>query len=79
MSRQKKDSLTLENALDRIEQITLRLDRGDMELDEALAVYEEGIHLLRKAEGFLSRAEEKIHQLRQVGDDFIVEPIDEPS
>jgi exodeoxyribonuclease VII small subunit len=75
MSRQKKDTLTLENALDRIEQITTQLDRGDMELDQALSVYEEGIHLVRTAEEFLSRAEAKIHQLRQVGDDDVVEPI----
>ncbi|CAN5848036.1 hypothetical protein BH23GEM6_BH23GEM6_15310 [soil metagenome] len=79
MSRQKKETITLENALDRIEEITMRLDRGDMELDQALAVYEEGIHLLRTAEGFLSRAEEKIHQLRQVGDNYVVEPIAEKS
>jgi exodeoxyribonuclease VII small subunit len=75
MSNQDSGEQGLEAALGRIEEITRLLDRSDLELDEALALYEEGVHLLRTAEGFLSRAEERIHQLRQVGEDYLVEPM----
>jgi exodeoxyribonuclease VII small subunit len=75
MSNQEGHTHGLEAALDRIEAITRLLDRSDLELDEALALYEEGVHLLRTAEGFLSRAEERIHQLRQIGEDYVLEPL----
>jgi exodeoxyribonuclease VII small subunit len=75
MSNQEGRAQGLEVALGRIEEITRLLDRSDLELDEALALYEEGVHLLRTAEGFLSRAEERIHQLRQVGEEYVVEPL----
>jgi exodeoxyribonuclease VII small subunit len=75
MTDQEIHTQGLEAALDRIEDITRLLDRSDLELDEALGLYEEGVHLLRTAEGFLSRAEERIHQLRQVGEGYVVEPL----
>jgi exodeoxyribonuclease VII small subunit len=77
MNMQEQGTPTLELALDRIEEITRRLDRGELELDEALALYEEGVHLLRAAEGLLGRAQERVHQLRQVGDEYRVEPLAE--
>jgi exodeoxyribonuclease VII small subunit len=75
MSNQEVHALGLEAALGRIEEITRLLDRSDLELDEALALYEEGVHLLRTAEGFLSRAEKRIYELRQVGEGYVVEPL----
>ncbi len=77
MSGEATTAPTLEAALDRIDEITRQLDRGDLELEQALALYEEGVRLLRGAEGLLGRAEERIHQLRQVGDRVRVEPLAE--
>jgi exodeoxyribonuclease VII small subunit len=77
MSGEAKPAATLESALDRIEEITRQLDRGDLELEQALALYEEGVQLLRGAEGLLNRAEQRIHQLRRVGDELHVEPLAE--
>jgi exodeoxyribonuclease VII small subunit len=77
MSGEEMTAPTLEAALHRIDEITRQLDRGDLELEQALALYEEGVRLLRGAEGLLGRAEEHIHQLRSVGDSTRVEPLAE--
>ena len=69
-----EENLTLEAALDRLDEIARRLDRSDLELDEALRLYEEGVRLLRHAEGFLDRAEERIQQLTASGEGYRLEP-----
>jgi exodeoxyribonuclease VII small subunit len=74
MSREKEDGPSLETALDRIEEIARQLDRGDLELERALELYEEGISLMRTAEGRLAQAEDRILQLRRVGDEVRTEP-----
>ena len=59
--------ITLEGALGRLEQITRELESGDLELAASLELYEEGVRLLRIAEGLLGRAEGRIEQLRADG------------
>lgn len=58
---------SLEEALDRLEQITRSLEGGEIELDNALALYEEGIRLLRLAEGVIREAEVRIEKLHEDG------------
>lgn len=65
---------TLEQALDRIEQITRSLEGGEVELDRSLALYEEGVGLVRMAEKAIREAEIKIEQLHADGS---VSPVDE--
>lgn len=74
MSEQVQEELSLEKALERLDEITRRLDRSDIELDEALALYEEGVRLLRRAEGVLDHTEERIQQLRAWGESYRLEP-----
>ncbi len=58
---------TLEQALDRLEQITRSLEAGDIELNESLALYEEGIRLVRLAEEAIRLAEMRIERLNADG------------
>lgn len=58
---------TLEQALDRIEEITRALESGEVELDRSLALYEEGVGLIRVAEEAIRAAEVKIEQLNADG------------
>ena len=58
---------TLEEALDRLEQITRSLEAGEIELDESLTLYEEGIRLLRLAEEAIRNAETRIDRLHADG------------
>lgn len=58
---------TLEVALERLDEITQRLEGGELELAEALSLYEEGVRLIRVADGVLGAAEERIVRLRPDG------------
>ncbi len=57
----------LDRRLERIEEIVRILDSDLLGLDEALALFEEGVGHLRHAERILSRTELRIQEL--VGDD----------
>jgi len=71
---------TFEAALDRLGEIVARIEGESLELDESLALFEEGVRLLRFAEGVLQGADERIRQLLDDGmggtrlDDFPEEP-----
>ena len=58
---------TLEAALDRLNEIVGRIEGESLELDESLALFEEGVRLLRFAEGVLESADERIRQLLDDG------------
>lgn len=68
---------TLEQALDRLDEIAIRLEGGDLELADALALYEEGVRLLRVADTALGAVEERIQQLTPDGEGGRVEPLPE--
>ncbi len=57
--------LTFETAQRELEQIVERLERGEAELDEAIALWERGEELLRFCLHRLETAEGKIEELSQ--------------
>ena len=57
--------LTFETAQKELEQIVERLERGEAELDEAIALWERGEELLRFCLDRLETAEGKIEELSQ--------------
>lgn len=54
---------SFEQALARLEEIAHRLEQGDLPLEEAIALAEEGVQLSRLCERQLSAAEAKVQQL----------------
>jgi exodeoxyribonuclease VII small subunit len=52
-----------EEALQRLEQIVQKLEKGDLPLEESLVLYEQGIHLSRVCHAKLEEAEGKIEVL----------------
>jgi exodeoxyribonuclease VII small subunit len=52
-----------ETAVDRLEEIVSRIEDDELELDEALELFEEGVRLLREAQAMLGAAEERVQQL----------------
>jgi len=54
---------TFEVALQKLETIVQRLEKGELTLEESLALYEEGIRLSRLCHAKLEEAEGKIEQL----------------
>lgn len=57
------DELTLESRLRRLDQIVAALEGGDVELERGLALFEEGVGHIRKAEALLAQAELRVEEL----------------
>ncbi|GJD90079.1 MULTISPECIES: exodeoxyribonuclease VII small subunit [Methylobacterium] len=55
--------LPFEKALEQLEEIVRRLERGDVPLDESVAIYERGEMLKRHCEQLLKRAEARIQRI----------------
>ena len=54
---------TFEAALQRLETIVQRLEKGELPLEESLVLYEEGVRLARLCHGKLEEAEGRIELL----------------
>lgn len=57
------DERTFESATERLAQVVDELERGDLPLERALALFEEGVRLARSAQGRLDRAERRVEEL----------------
>jgi exodeoxyribonuclease VII small subunit len=59
----RQDPARFEDALKRLEEIVGRLEKGELPLEDSLALYEEGIQLSRLCHTKLEEAERKIELL----------------
>jgi exodeoxyribonuclease VII small subunit len=59
----KTNQPTFEEALQQLEQIVQKLEKGDLPLEESLRLYEDGIRLSRLCHGKLEEAEGRIETL----------------
>jgi exodeoxyribonuclease VII small subunit len=57
------ESVGFEGQLEEIETIVERLESGEVELEEALALFERGVARLRQAGQLLERAEGRVEEL----------------
>ena len=64
---------TFEDGIRRLGEIVERLERGDLPLEESLALFEEGVRLSRTAQARLDRAERRLDEL------LAVSPAGEPT
>ena len=70
-------SLSFEAALKQLEEIVTKLERGDVPLEESIAIYERGEALKKHCEALLARAEERVEKIRsQEGKAIGLEPLD---
>lgn len=69
---------SFEKAVTELESIVARLERGDVALDESIAIYERGEALKKHCEKLLSAAENRIEKIRfdRAGNPQGVEPLD---
>ncbi|OYV56563.1 MAG: exodeoxyribonuclease VII small subunit [Legionella sp. 21-45-4] len=56
-------SVDFEGSMQRLEQIVMQLEKGELPLNEALAQFEAGIGLTRVCETVLQDAEKKMREL----------------
>ena len=69
----KKETITFESAIARLEEIVKFLEKGNSSLDESLKLYEEGISLIRFCNNALDNAENKIKILSNDGNGNLIE------
>ena len=60
--------MTFEASMERLEAIAARLEDDELDLDTALALFEEGVAELRAASAFLTQAETRLKQLSESAD-----------
>ena len=58
-------NLSFEQSLARLDEIVRHLEKGDMPLNDSLALFEEGTALIRSCEKQLDEAEQKVVKLRK--------------
>ncbi|HTY19488.1 MAG TPA: exodeoxyribonuclease VII small subunit [Myxococcota bacterium] len=69
--------LPFEAALDRLEAIVDRLERGELALEESLASFEEGVGLSRALSERLGAAERRVERLVLEGGELLARPFED--
>jgi exodeoxyribonuclease VII small subunit len=72
----KEDSLSFEEALKRIEQILKQLENRDLDLEEAISLYEEGLRLIYFCEEKLKNARTRIEVILKDRESFKLETLE---
>ncbi|MGK7755074.1 exodeoxyribonuclease VII small subunit [Roseovarius sp. C03] len=62
------NTMSFEQAMKALEDVVTRLERGDVPLDESIALYEQGAKLKKRCETKLKEAEEKVAAITLDGD-----------
>ena len=60
MVKKKDESISFEQSMGRLEAIVKQLEEGKVELDDAMALYKEGLELSKKCHEKLNTAEEQV-------------------
>ena len=60
---------SFEATLERLHHIVLRLESGELDLEESLVMFEEGVRLSRASQARLNSAEKRIEELLAIGED----------
>ena len=61
----KKNPLSFEDSLSRLDEIVRHLEKGDLPLDDSLSLFEEGTGLIRRCGTMLDEAEQKVVKLKK--------------
>lgn len=65
-----------EQTLAQLEALVVRLESGELPLDEALRTFEQGVRLTRDCQAALSAAQQKVQLLLQRGEATVIEEFD---
>ncbi|MCH8300062.1 MAG: exodeoxyribonuclease VII small subunit [Candidatus Marinimicrobia bacterium] len=64
-SDKNKSELTFEDALERLNEIVHKLEKGDKKLEDSIKLFEEGVKLSRFCKEVLKEAAEKVEGLKK--------------
>lgn len=79
MDQEKLQQMTFETALARLEEIVGSLESGTAALDDSLALFEEGVALVRLCNGKLDGAQQRIKIVTEEGGAMVEKTFDAPS
>lgn len=65
-----KQELSFEEAIERLEKIATELEKGDLNLDDSVEKFEEGMGLSKQCSQLLEKAEKRITILLQEGNEI---------
>ena len=69
--------LSFEKAMKELEQIVSKLERGDVELEESITIYERGEALRQHCDRLLKQAEAKVEKITQgASGEKLAEPVE---
>jgi len=71
------DAPSLEKRLKRLEEIVRSLEAADIDMEEALTLFEEGVEHVRGAEATLRVAELKVEELLRGDEDPLIRPLED--
>lgn len=69
----KKDNVTFEEILEKLDAAVRRLESGELPLSEALTAYEEAVRLVRLGTETLEEAEQRVRILTEHADGSVTE------
>lgn len=69
-------ALKFEDALQQLEGLVSKLERGDMPLDEAMSAFENGVEMVKFCQKKLTEAEAKVEKILADGDKVKTETIE---
>ncbi len=76
-NREGIEKLTFEEAMERLEQIVQKLERGDLSLEDSIGSFQQGIKLSRRCREILADAEYRVEYLLK--EDGLLEEEESPS
>jgi len=72
-----KEEAPFEDVMERLQTVVEQLERGDLPLEESLAIFEEGVRLSRAGAKRLDEAERRVEELLATGDELQTTPVDD--
>ena len=78
MAKSKEQEQSFESSLSSLEQIVTQLESGDLPLERALELFEEGVGLARRCQSQLEDAERKVEMLLRERGEIRVVPFEIP-
>ena len=70
--------LGFDQILARLRDVVVRLESGELSLEQSLVIYEEGVQLARRGQQLLATAEKRVEILVSASGEVEVEPFNEP-
>jgi len=67
--KDKDEGISFEESLKKLEKIVEELEKGELNLDEALKLYEEGMHFSDQCLEKLNESKQKVEKLTKEGND----------